>query len=537
MADNNLLKRKPLTILEKRISSFGQDYRQNISIIADDPEEISNLLETYLQSRSSQDLIFIHTTCAYTDAKGFFKSIVFSILREYMAKLDSFDALINQASFTLENTTSFIKEVLKKNNFSFLDILETINKFINESKRKCVLIIEEFCGLDDIFPRCFKDFSKFIILQRECVVILASSSPRRAQKILSSELNLLFGNFEKIHLNECSFLENYLCLKDKLSPLRPSPLLLSFFVNILGSNRLYYDSVSKLLKEGCDQDNEEATITTALENALYLPQTYLFQKFIKRIEVLKEKYKDSQTLIKILLAISQGYLRKPELNSLNICNSKAIDAALSKLIDLNYIINYGNIYKITDSLFSFWLSHVFKAQFWTPLLDREKRKLLWRKTLHEEIALFKEDFLKDKIKRVLELFSAFKDDVLKIGKDKYRLPTIERTKLISYPEQRLSYLLGEGREIIFVGIKEKRVEDTDVYEFIERGSNLKGKKIKKIFITLDEFSPTAKLVAKNNRLIIWDVNEINHLLNVYNKPLISFESKKTSRRRENFSNF
>ncbi|UCG35609.1 MAG: hypothetical protein JSW17_02090 [Candidatus Omnitrophota bacterium] len=529
MAENDFLKQGVLGIVEKRISSFTEGYRQNIALIGNDPEEISSLLETHLQSQPSQDLIFIHTTCAYTDAKSFFKSIVFSILRGYMAKNDSLDALINHASFTLNNTTAFIKELLKKNTFSFLDVLETINKFINESQKKCVLIIEEFPALEDVFARCFKDFSKFIILQRDCMVILASSAPRQAQKILAAELNLLFGNFEKIHLNERSFLDNYLYLKNKLFTLRPSPLLLSFFVNILGSNRLYYDAVAEKIKEVYDQNDEEATILAVLENSLYLNQTYLFQKFMKRIDILKEKHKDSQNLIKILISISRGYLRKDELNSLNVCNCATLNAALTKLIDLNYIVNYGNIYKITDALFSFWLSHVFKIHFYPPFLDKKRRRQWWRKAIFEEIALFKEYFLKDKIKRVLELVSSFKDDVLKIGKDKYRLPTIERTNLISYPEQRLSYLVGEGREIIFVGIKEKRVDDNDVYEFIERGSNIKGKKIKKIFITLDRFSPSAKLVAKNHKLIIWDVNEINHLLNVYNKPLISFESEKNHR--------
>jgi len=526
MEENDFLKQGALEIVEKRISSFKEGYRQNIALIGSDQEEISNLLEAYLGKQPVQDLIFIHTTCAYTDARSFFKSIVFSLLRGYMAKNDSFDALINQASFTLGATTVFIKETLKKNAFSFLDVLETINKFINESQRKCVLIIEEFPALEDIFTRCFKDFSKFIILQRECMVILASSTSRQAQKILAAELNLLFGNFEKIHLNERSFLDNYLYLKNKLFTLRPSTLLLSFFVNILGSNRLYYDVIAEKIKENYDQNDEEATILSVLENSIYSSQTYLFQKFMKQIDILKEKHKDYQKLIRILISISRGYLRKDELNSLNITNPTAINASLTKLIDLNYIINYGNIYKITDALLSFWLSHVFKIHFYPPFLDKEKRRQWWRKAIFEEIALFKEYFLKDKIKRVLELVSSFKDDVLKIGKDKYRLPTIEKTKLISYPEQRLSYLVGEGQEIIFVGIKEKRVEDNDVYEFIERGSNLKGKKIKKIFITLDRFSPAAKLVAKNHKLIIWDVNEINHLLNVYNKPVISFESEK-----------
>jgi len=37
---------------------------------------------------------------------------------------------------------------------------------------------------------------------------------------------------------------------------------------------------------------------------------------------------------------------------------------------------------------------------------------------------------------------------------------------------------------------------------------------------LEKFTPEAQLIAKNNRLITWDINEINHLMKLYNKPTI-----------------
>ena len=111
-----------------------------------------------------------------------------------------------------------------------------------------------------------------------------------------------------------------------------------------------------------------------------------------------------------------------------------------------------------------------------------------------------------------------------MGKNKYRLPTIEKTKIISYPDNGFHLLVGEGKEMVFAGIKEKDVNDNDIFEFIEKGSNIKGKKVRKIFISLDTLSPTARLIAKNNKLTIWDVNEVNRLLTVYNKPIVSFDA-------------
>jgi hypothetical protein len=141
--------------------------------------------------------------------------------------------------------------------------------------------------------------------------------------------------------------------------------------------------------------------------------------------------------------------------------------------------------------------------------------------IEQAISLFKEDFFKDKIKKILELITLFKNDNLKIGKDRCYLPGIIKSKLMSYPQKNIHFLIGEGHEIIFVGIKEDCAEDSDIFDFVEKGSAIKGKKIKKIFISLGAFSDSAKLAAKNNRLTIWDINEINNLMRVYHKPIIT----------------
>jgi hypothetical protein len=146
---------------------------------------------------------------------------------------------------------------------------------------------------------------------------------------------------------------------------------------------------------------------------------------------------------------------------------------------------------------------------------------LYRKKMEEEIALFREEFYKDKIKKILQLFSSFKNDILRLGRDRYRLPSIEKLKIISYPQRDLHLIVGEGKEIVFAGIKEKNVEDSDIYDFIEKGTNVRGKGVKKIFISLDTVSHAARLIAKNNRVIIWDIGDVNRLLGIYNKPFVA----------------
>ncbi|MFA5270933.1 MAG: hypothetical protein WC412_01160 [Candidatus Omnitrophota bacterium] len=511
-----------LHILDKRLNAFSQGYRQNLAILGDDNEEVAYLLDNYFKSNKLPDIIYIRTSAKHIDRKGFFKGIVFSILSEYIKKEETLDNLLKFNENLLPLSVEFAKDILKRSSLpSFLDVLEFVNKFINESSRKCVFIIENFLKLRNLFPNFHQDFSKFIILQNNCMLILSDINSRDCEKALYSDLNFLFGNFEKICVDENNFLNSYVSFRNSFSDSTSSPFLISFFANILGSNAIYHDLFKQVLFKHFSADNEEGSIIRVLEETIYVKETYFFQRFMKKVNSIEDNFRNPAALIRILISISEGYIREGELASLRAFDAKSLRAKLQKLCELNYVENLGAIYKIKDPLFSFWLSHVFKFMFTVPIFDSERCGVLFRKKAQETISLFKEDFYKEKIKRVLELFGSFKNDVLWFGKDRYKLPLIEKSRLVSYPQTRMHFLIGEGREIVFVGIKEGHAEDTDMFDFIEKGSAIKGKNVKKIFISLDLFSSSAKLIAKDNKFIAWDINEVNNLCRAYNKPIVS----------------
>ena len=118
---------------------------------------------------------------------------------------------------------------------------------------------------------------------------------------------------------------------------------------------------------------------------------------------------------------------------------------LQKLINLNYIEDFGNIYKITDSLFAFWFSNVFSVYNYPCCFDSKKRMQLWKNKTYQQLADSKESFFKDGIKKILELLSSFKDDTLRWGKNQYKLPLVDRLKMISYPERNLHLVIGEDQ--------------------------------------------------------------------------------------------
>ncbi len=511
--------------LVKRIKAFSQGYRQNIVLIGQDTSEISHLLENYITSIKIDNTTYIHVSASCADKKEFLKATALSLLGNYTGSSSNLDTLINNSAVSLKSTVTYIKNQLRKTNTSFLDILETINKFSNETKNKCILIIEDFIDLKEIFNNFYQDFAKFITLQRNCMIILSTINHKSADKILSGDLNLLFGNFEKITLSRTPSLDNLLYLKELIFPFSPSPFFLSFFSEIAGNNLTYYPTLAKAIQSSYHPDSEEDSIISIVRDILYHRETFFFQKFSKKINSIKEKTKTYFPIIQLLTALSEGYLRKNELLGILNWSTRMLNARLQILSDLNYIENLGTIYKINDPLFSFWLNCVFRFYCLPPILNPSRRISLYRQKIRENIITFKEDFFKSKIKKMIQLFLAFQNDKIKLEKAKYSLPLIKRTKIISYPEKDFHIFVGEGKGIIFAGIKENDAQESDIFDFIEKSSAVRGKQVKKIFVSLGILPPTARTIAKNNKVLIWDVNEVNRLFSIYNKPLVGSHKK------------
>ena len=522
MSDNIFFHWSSTNTIGKRIESFKEGYRRNIALLGN-RSRIDYIRYKYLSTCFDNEMI-IYVNTSYIGGKELFSNIAHSLLSRYLKSHDSLDKMISAASYIIPSTTSFIKKTLKNGSpISFLKPLELINKFINETSNRCILILDEFTELRRIFKNFHQDFSKFIIFQNKCMIIMTSSSISLAKKMLSSELNFLFGNFEHIDLNENAYIENYFYFKKLLYPIKPTPMFMSFFADIMGENTSYFDIIAKEIKKYYN-DDESDCIKKVLKHNILKEESYFFQRFIARVDVIKGKFKNYVVPLEIIMAISNGYMRRKEIASLNITKERDVLPQLNKLSELNYISNNGDVYSIKDVLFSFWLSHVFSYYFYPITMDITARERLFDAKLEETIDIFRDTYLKDATERITDLITTFKDDYLKMRKQRIRLPHIDKTKVFSYPDKRFNFLVGEGKEIIFIGIKEDTADDNDIIDYIEKTQAFKNKKVKRIFITLNGLSTSARIIAKENRLIAWDVNDINDLLRIYRKPVIINEN-------------
>lgn len=515
-------KQEILNIITKRIKDFKEEYRQNLSILGRDEDELNYLIENCILNQKIPELIYIYIDPLYYNSTQIFKDVLFSSLSQYLNMYTSLDSLLSKIQAFLPSTFNYAKDILKTKPTKFSQILEIINKFINESKKRCVLLIKNFTFFEEIFKDFYDSFSKFLILQNKCMVILFDSHIEKAREILNSKLNLLFGGFEILLLDIFSFWDTYLYLTEYLRPQRFSSHFIAFFIQNLKSNLFYYHIFAQKIKEISRNSDvsEEDIIFRVFKELMYLRESIFFQKFISKLNFLKEKYKDHQDLIEILLLLSQGYIRKSDLLFFLKMDKNKFQQKIRRLCEIEYVENLGNIYQISDSLFSFWLSKIFPLHFSCGFFDAFQKMTIFKKRIKEDFFLFKEEFYKEKIQKVLELFSSFKDDTLIFDEQRLNFPFLKRIKVITYPEQDLKLLVGEGKDIVIVGIKEGESKEEDIYNFIERSRLIKNRNLKRIFISLGKISDSVKLIAKKDRIVLWGREELNNILRIYNKVIV-----------------
>ncbi len=507
-------------MLHKRINSFCEGYRQNVALLGKGSESIHHLLEEYVLPRRHQGLTYLCLNPSYSDEYDIFRNLSYSLLAQVFTREDSLDALIRQAAGDLPRTAACIKEGLKRKRCSAGDIINLLNIFIEERDTRCVLIIEEFWAMEEVFARFFEDLAKFILAQKKCMVVVTASRIKEAERILGSQLHLLFGNFEVVSLDSVSLLDAYIYFTDCIKPLTIPPYCIGFFVYLLQSNIMYYRVLAEQIKKISHSDYDDIVINV-IRSVLYERDSALFQRFANRIDVLKEKYpRDSRRLIKILNLMSRGYIRKNDIMFFSAMEKRKCTAGLQKLVELGYVETCGNIYRIADSMFSFWLSHIFGLYTRGQFIDKEKRIRRFYLAMREELALFKDDFYKERIQRIVELFSSFQNDTLMIEEQKMKFPLLRKTKVVPYPEEGLSLLVGEGDDLVLVGITEKDTSDADILQFLQKTTAVRNRNTRKIFISLGEPNSAARLIAKESKISLWDRHGLNALMQIYNKPVM-----------------
>ncbi len=516
-----------LDILEKRIRNFKEGYRQNLAIIGDELIGKTSVIFGFLGKFYDNRLITVYLEARAESLASFAQRFIGILLYNFLANSgitlkEDLRFLINKSSGYIPKTVAKIKIILaalekrKKNNiitelFSLTEILKS------ETGKSCVVILDEFHNLEELGIKGFyRDWSKLLVLQKNTMYIITSSMKFKARSLLSRELSLLFGNFETITVEPFDIKISGAYLDEQLRGVKLGDSLNNFIIHFTGGYPFYLKLISEAVVKAA-----QPNLADILEDILFEPSGILNQRFsnyLKRFLDLPQ----SQDYISILYLVSSGHNRFNDIASLLHQPKKELKVKLNYLLEVDAVTRLGDFLKINDRVFSFWLRFVYQGKLNSLTFDAKNQKIVFRDKLTQMIQEFKQQSQRPLIERLAELLRLFENDTLQIEKKRMRLMHFREIKPLEFNNRFLREgLLGRsGDGIWLLGLKREHITEEDICAFAQECKKYRNKLERRIILTFQDVDVNVRLRAMEEKIVTWDLNNINQLLDLFYKPRV-----------------
>lgn len=526
-----------LDLLDKRVSSLGKGYRQNIAIVGEEFIGKTYLIKYWLSRYHDNYIVPIYVEIKLQEisafAEKFIGTFLFSFLKNSQIELrDDIDFLVEKAERYIPQTASIARQLLSarkkgKAQGTFIELLRLTEIFYQETGKRCLIIFDEFHLLEEMKIRdIYALWRKHIMVNKDTMYILLSSKKQVASRILSSDLDLLFGNFEKIELQPFDNKSAQSLLQDKFRMLSLPNQISNFIINFASSKPFYLNILSDAFINYLTKNPEVSPTINALissfEETFIDSWGVLSRRFRALMEEIENRFKDI-SIHKILIGFTSGINRLAQVSGGLQRTKKDISAILARLCEYDFIAKNADSFCLSDKVFAFWLKCIYANELNAFSADYDRQRQCFRKEIQSLFNSFCDAQKKAVSERIIDLFSQFQDESIEVDKKRLRLNRFKEIKLLNINGRQIKegILARTAGSLWIAGLKENKVIEEDMVEFIDVCRKFKyNKSQKKIFIAFDEIDINASLIAKEEKISTWDIGFVNSLLDIYDKPRI-----------------
>lgn len=399
----------------------------------------------------------------------------------------------------------------------FTRSLDLIDLHVQQTAKSCVMILDEFHLLGEIFGNdIFSMLGKKIIVQKQVMYILASSAVSQAKEILKTKLNLLFGNFELVPVEPFQTAAADEFLSQRLGHLQLSRDHRSFIISVTNGNPFYLDVLTRILQSASPGADPQQAILGAFKSAIFSSQGVLSQYFAvltSRLEYFS---------LKVLASVAQENRRIEEIASQCGISKRSAGQTLKYFIEEGLIEKRGVFYLCPDTLFSLWLISVQGERVFSSGGNFESREKRFEEKFQEWTRRFMEEEKRAVHLRLVQLLKSFDDDLIEFQNKWIKLPRFHRAEIeLNGAIPHVIGCLSDTRRWKWV-IYSDIVREQDVSALVE-SANQNGRKDaghRKIILALRGMDPNATLLAKESKLWAWDLSDFNQLLETYGKQKV-----------------
>jgi hypothetical protein len=407
-------------------------------------------------------------------------------------------------------------------NEAYSDLLNLSSLLKKESKKPCVVILDEFHNLSGLgIKDPFKGFGKKIMTQKDTMYIVASSEVSAIKDILSEKLSLLFGNFEKITLSGFDCETSRAFLLKKLASVKVGEELLDFIIAFADGHPFYLDAIINKINEIMGNLHFRMLTTPAaaqvFEELLFDARGTLNQFFTNLLQDIlepkNEKYKET------LIAVAHGLYKNREIANWVGYNNKEVSRHINLLITKNLIYKSGNIYIFYDKVLRFWLTRVYHKRRTTLVDNISEKTKNFRYDVIGMIQNFIDNSKLDINTRIKMLLGSFNNELIEMDFKKYRLPHFDKVEIIEDGTKK--YVGGYANNKFHLALASKqKLGENDVLEFMRDSMRYKQFLHGRILIHLNDIDINAKIMAKEMKMWLWSLDTLNNLFDIFGKDKV-----------------
>ncbi len=527
-----------LSLLGRRLKDLKEGYRQNLALLGSRYIGKSTILQKFISEIDDPETIVIYLNLENRDFDYFSSKIIKSILFNFaksrnLAPQEEIKVLMEITRPLIPQTVEAVEKILaltkaKKFNEAYQDLIALPEVFNTEAGKFCVIVLDEFHDLEN-FPveEAFQEMGNKIMTQRRCLYVIASSYPELANRILSEKLTLLFGNFEIIPVGSFDGVTSQEFIEKSMGDVHIGSHLRSFLADFTGGQPLYLGLICReLIHLAAVHKQSEVyvpLITQAIEDVVFNPWGALSRHFDLMISELCQG-KGNRAVTALLIALANGKCRLKDLLDALSQKQTQVNQKLNRLIELDILEKNGNIFQFKDKLFRYWLKYVLQKRIMAIDLEPGKQYKLFREELNRAVIDFQVTSRKDLSTRMVELFHCFDNESLNLNGRRYKLPVFSQItplKLRSIAGTYIDAMCTECDEGTWlVAMRKDPFTEGDINALLSEAKNMGPKPQRLVVVSLSNLDENARVRALQERMWVWNEQEINSLMHLYDKPYV-----------------
>lgn len=517
----------------KRVEAFNRGYRQNVGILGEPYIGKSSLLREFVLAFPHQNIIPIYIEVSPEPFDYFAKKFMGTVLHSFIRTSgllipDSFDGLVKRTRKYLPQTLKQMRTIRlciqNKDIIQAFGLLLTLTDTLaKDTGRKIILIIDEFDSMEQFAIKdMFTILSHAIMVQTETMYVVSSSHAERAENIFREKLSLLFGNFETLRVLPFNFNESAQFIAKVLSGISIDPLYVKFLIRLTDGHPYYLNLIvlemKRMLNHPTDSIHEH-DIVDALAYLLFNKSGALHQHFLLK---LNRFYKSCNfyVYVNVLVAISEGMRKINAIARFVEKDKEETKKVLQRLHEEKLIERSGYFYVIPDSLLKFWLRYVYARKITALGVSDGCDENRFRHDVSDLVDSSCHEEYKELNKRVEELLRSFNNDVVEINTKRMKCPSFHEVYLRP-TNGRIYPLYAKSNSTRWLcQVAQMKVEEEDIQILVNDSKKMRKKVNKRVLITPHGISLNAKLMAKQEKIDIWNLRNLNFIFDLYDKPKI-----------------